>query len=216
MLLNKTIRFCDKFGTEHVGPVDKELDFTLEINKIQYFKHEIRILEVLPYRFYAIQWHRGWANDPELEIQMTREDYENTVSSFRYTKKQGYYWAEKDGIVSFYYYIQPGPGFGGRKFTLNMQDGSREVLSGPWSGNYFTANRIFTNQCMSCNIVVHDNGSRLNKWDLFSRRNKIRSLYAGHILVEKARMLLPPGIELYYNGDTICPSLDSERLVKQS
>jgi len=71
-------------------------------------------------------------NLPTLEVLVDEiPDYKSLV----YEQKGCCYFAEKDGLVDFYYYSSPGEGYGGSKFSIIMKDGSTKVLEGPWSGN---------------------------------------------------------------------------------
>lgn len=69
-------------------------------------------------------------NTPRLKLLV-----DHIPTDLVYDQKGNSYFAEKDGFVDFYYYQSPGEGFGGRKFDLNMKDGSVKSLYGPWSSN---------------------------------------------------------------------------------
>lgn len=199
MLLNKTIRFMDKTGIEVIGPVDKERGCWIDVNSNTYLLHKIKIIEVLPYRFSGINWYHEFANDPVIEISMTQEDHAKNYQAIVYEQKGYSYWAEKDGLVSFYYYTGPENGFAGREFELKMKDGSTQILKGPWSGNYMSMNEVFP-KTTCCTIIVPKQGYDFR--------------YASRILAEKAKMLLPPNVFLFDDGTTICPSLSPEKIEK--
>lgn len=61
------------------------------------------------------------------------------LDDYRFKKNGSMYYAEKDGAVRFFSYSKPGDGFGGDHFRLTMEDGSKEVLIGPWSSRAFVA-----------------------------------------------------------------------------
>lgn len=58
-----------------------------------------------------------------------------SIDDFVYEEKNGFYFGELDGVVSFFFYKTPGQGFGGTTFSLKMTDGSVRELHGPWSSN---------------------------------------------------------------------------------
>lgn len=93
----------------------------------------------------TVNTYPNFANSPEVVLTVEGIPDHNTL---RYTKipcpgSNGYiYLAEQDGYVSFYFYDVPGPGFGGREFTLNMTDGTTMVLQGPWSSRAGFINTI--------------------------------------------------------------------------
>lgn len=70
-------------------------------------------------------------NLPTLEILVDKiPDNDSLI----YEQKGSSYFAEKDGFVSFFYYNEPGRGYGGRIFTINTKDGKKDLI-GPWSSN---------------------------------------------------------------------------------
>lgn len=70
-------------------------------------------------------------NLPTLEVLVDKiPDRDSLV----YDQKGSFYFAEKDGYVSFFHYSRPGEGYGGRKFTINV-NGKQKYLIGPWSSN---------------------------------------------------------------------------------
>ena len=89
-----------------------------------------------------INWMEGWANDPSLSITATgvpkNDDY-------IYTQKDNLYFAlHESGCASFFAH-SPGnqTGFGGREFTLQMQDGDAKTIKGPWSSRCSVMNMYF-------------------------------------------------------------------------
>jgi hypothetical protein len=95
-----------------------------------------------------IDWYLGWANNPVLNIQLDSE----YPTEFLYEKKDGIYYAENEFICSFFAYTSPGDGYGGQKFHLNMKDGTKETLIGPWSSNHDYVNSVGFGPCINCSI----------------------------------------------------------------
>lgn len=76
-------------------------------------------------------------NNPEFDNLPTLEVLVDKIpdhNSLVYEQKGNSYFAEKDGYVNFFYYQRPGEGYGGRKFTINV-NGEQKDLIGPWSSN---------------------------------------------------------------------------------
>lgn len=101
----------------------------------------------------SINWYERYVNNPVLKIE-TSEAAVRGHNDFVYEEKDGCYFAEKDGFVSFFYYQAPGEGFGGSHFTLNMKDGTKKTLIGPWSSRAGAMNCRFEQQCLD---VVYNN-----------------------------------------------------------
>ena len=195
-LFNKTIRFLDKSGTEQRGYVSQERGPWISVEQKTYLLHEIKILETLPYRYLGVEWFETWANDPVLRIFMTEDRQSTNLALMRYEQKGDDFWAEHKGLVRFFHYPGPGNGYGGRSFTITMKNGSARVLKGPWSGSCREMNKIFP-ESMPCSIHTE------------------KGRYAGSILVEKARLLIPPHIYLFKdNTGLTSPSLSPEKLMK--
>lgn len=79
---------------------------------------------------HKVNMYEGYANDAKYEIWV--EDMPE-LSDLRYEQRGHLYFAEKDGLVSFYAYSGPGDGYGGRAFPITLVDGTEVVLKGPWS-----------------------------------------------------------------------------------
>ena len=83
-----------------------------------------------------------------LEIPKPLHDLWNRQSSFVYdvihTKRGDMYFAEDPmtGRVRYFFYNQPGHGFGGSTYRLPMVDGSTATLIGPWSSNSHAMNTV--------------------------------------------------------------------------
>ena len=81
-----------------------------------------------------------------LEIPKYLHDmYEGHSENLRYTVKDGNMFLavdERTGRVSYFFYDQPGRGFGGSKYKITMVDGSVKELIGPWSSNSRAMNAV--------------------------------------------------------------------------
>jgi hypothetical protein len=78
-----------------------------------------------------------------------------------YDVKNGIYYAELDGYVSFFYYQSPGNGYAGREFVLNMKDGSAKTLKGPWSSNSASINAAGFGPC--CEVSITDDPTAFDR-----------------------------------------------------
>lgn len=79
-----------------------------------------------------INWMEDWANDPNLIVYT---DKILRLEDFRYQQYGPLYFAFdlKSGQCSYFAYQGPGNGYGGAHFDLQMRDGTRQKLIGPWS-----------------------------------------------------------------------------------
>lgn len=76
-------------------------------------------------------------NNPEFDNLPTLKVLVDNIpdhDSLVYDQKGNSYFAEKDGYVNFFYYQRAGEGYGGYKFTINV-NGEQKDLYGPWSSN---------------------------------------------------------------------------------
>ena len=64
-------------------------------------------------------------------------------SNMQYEQRGSMYFAqdERTGRVSYFFYEEPGQGFGGYTYNLPMKDGKTAILHGPWSSNSHAMNR---------------------------------------------------------------------------
>lgn len=79
---------------------------------------------------HKVNMYEGYANDAKYQIWV--EDMPE-LSDLRYEQRGNLYFAEKDGLVSFYSYTSPGDGYAGCHFPITLVDGTEVVLKGPWS-----------------------------------------------------------------------------------
>lgn len=110
-----------------------------------------------------VRWNTGLANDPRLEVLV---DKMPPMADLRYEQKDGCYFAQKEGFVSFFYYTGPGEGFGGSTFKIKLADGTDKDLIGPWSSRSGVMNRHFP-QSLEVSIT-EDAGSFARGWTLFA------------------------------------------------
>ena len=92
-----------------------------------------------------VNWHSEYDNSPTFEILV---DKFPDRKDFRYKEKNGIYYAELEGLVSFFYYRSPGNGYGGQKFSIVMEDGTKKDLIGPWSSRSGAVNSIGFGPCL--------------------------------------------------------------------
>ena len=119
-----------------------------------------------------VNWMEGWANPPKLVVHM--DDYPD-AGRFIFEERNGCYFAvdQASGVVRFFYYAQPGRGYGGRDFTLRMKDGSERTLSGPWSSRCACMNEVGFPHSVECVIVTKEGHN-----------------VSGALLIDKAKELL--------------------------
>lgn len=87
----------------------------------------------------------NFKNDWELELVIPKELWQlyEDRSHMQYEQRGSMYFAqdERTGRVSYFFYKEPGHGFGGSTYNLPMKDGTTAVLIGPWSSNSHAMNR---------------------------------------------------------------------------
>ena len=97
-----------------------------------------------------INWYEESDNSPTFELLIDKFPDRNLL---RYQEKNGIYYAELEGFVSFFSYSGPDKGFGGRKFPITMMDGSKKELIGPWSSRAGAVNSIGFGPCVDASIT---------------------------------------------------------------
>lgn len=117
-----------------------------------------------------VNWKDGWDNNPRLELLV---DEIPSKDSLRYEERNDLYYAEHNGYVSFYFYTQPGNGFGGTIFDIVMKNGTERSLKGPWSSRAGVANRLGFGPCLDVSLT--------DKLEAFERGY---TFYAGHCSLE--------------------------------
>ena len=151
-----------------------------------------------------VEWHEEYLNFPNLVIEV---DALPDPKVLRYEERNGIYYAEHRGYVSFFYYTAPGDGFGGAKFPIVMKDGTSKVLVGPWSSRASCVNEQGFGPCMDVTLKV---------------QGKPHSYFAGAVTLHLAQRAVKglPGVFLIpftRSGEvTFTPSLEAGRIVKPS
>ena len=97
-----------------------------------------------------VDWMEKFGNDPRLKVLV---DKVPNKEDLRYSYKNGLYYAELDGYVSFFSYRGPGNGFGGNVFDIVMTDGRNVSLVGPWSSRAAVANSVGFGPCLDVSIT---------------------------------------------------------------
>ena len=129
-----------------------------------------------------VNWAEGFSNDPSLEILV---DKMPELKDLSYKNKGSLYYAELDGSVSFFHYAGPGNGFGGRSFTIQMENGEEKILQGPWSSNASSMNEAGFGPCLDVSII-----------DDLASYERGYTFYSGHVtidLIEQSKHLVEIG-----------------------
>lgn len=126
-----------------------------------------------------VNWHIGFDNDPTLEVWVgSLPSIEDLVyKEIKTGPDTSFYHAEKDGYVHYLYHDpRDTRGFGGRAFTLNMEDETEKVIKGPWSSRAAVYNDLVPGpDCVDVSIT--------DEAEVFERGHTFR---AGSILLGKA------------------------------
>ncbi len=122
-----------------------------------------------------INWREGWANAPDLELLVDRIP---ALDEMRFQVHAMWcYFAELDGYISFYIDDPHNHwGFAGRHFDLEMVDGSKVILEGPWSSRAGACNKLGLTP--SVDVALTD---RPEQW------GSGMSLSTGHVTVVLAK-----------------------------
>jgi hypothetical protein len=150
-----------------------------------------------------VNWYESALNRPVVELLV--DDNPNEVPH-RYEERNGIYYSEVDGMVSFFYYRVPGMGFGGHKFPIMMKDGTEKVLEGPWSSNSAEVNSRGFGPCVECHIT--DNEKAFDRGYTFYASAITKSL-----LEEVCQSL---GLYCVECDGSFYPSLHPTRMIKPS
>lgn len=97
-----------------------------------------------------INWMEEWANEPGLYLLLKDCPKHEEL---KYEERNSCFFAEKDGLIEFFHYKQPGDGYAGRHFNITMQDGSHKVLKGPWSSRASVMNKQGFTPCIEAAIT---------------------------------------------------------------
>lgn len=105
----------------------------------------------------SVRWNEGWLNHPQLILDVDRSEV--NYDTMRYEQRGSIYYAEREGLVSFFAYSGPGDGYGGHEFPITMKDGTKKILKGPWSSRASAINSMGFGPCLD--MVFRFNG---NEW----------------------------------------------------
>jgi len=112
-----------------------------------------------------------------------------SLSELVFEKKYPLYFAEKEGYVAFFSYRNPGNGYGGRTFNINIRqkngNTTKEELIGPWSSRTGVMNKVGFIPSMS--VAITDDENTFNRSYTF---------HTGYITVQLAKDCLPKGYVL--------------------
>ncbi len=140
-----------------------------------------------------VNWMLNWANDPRLVLLV-----DESPKNFIYQKKGCLYFAEKEGIVRFFFYDGPGDGYSGRNFDITLDTGEEVTLQGPWSSR----SGVMNNAGFTPSMEVHFT-------DSLKHFERGYTLYAGHVTVELAKKVVEEFlpycriIEENYHGEEV-------------
>lgn len=105
-----------------------------------------------------INWYEGYGNAPQITIFVDKRP-----KNFIYVLKpvrdnQTIYFAEStDGICHFYLHNTKNEGgFYGREYELNLADGSKKKIKGPWSSRAEVMNEFGFGPIMDCGVHAED------------------------------------------------------------
>ena len=94
-----------------------------------------------------IDWYEGWANYPKLVVGIDRKPV------WKYICRNNMYFAQDDFVFNFFYHHQHNQeGYGGRIFDLDMVDGTKASIKGPWSSRAEVMNREGFRACVDSHI----------------------------------------------------------------
>lgn len=103
----------------------------------------------------VINWMFGWANNPELKFTLDEEPgkayYKKTP-----TEEGMLYYAVSGDVVYHYLQTRSHSGFGGRKINCTMEDGSTEILHGPWDSGVGHVNKYTDLRIISTSYTYPD------------------------------------------------------------
>lgn len=97
-----------------------------------------------------INWSKNYDNSPTLQLLV---DKIPPLENLRYQERNGIFYSELEGYVSFFYYRSAGEGYGGRKFLITMTDGTKKELIGPWSSRAGAVNSVGFGPCVDVSIA---------------------------------------------------------------
>jgi len=126
----------------------------------------------------SINWMEGCVNDPQIEVLV---DKIPPAEDFLFEKRGDLYFAMVDGYVKmFAWHGKPDNGFGGSKFDINMIDGSKATLIGPWSSGSYATNAAGFPHSIEVNVA--------------EQNSKYSCRVAGHMFVKMVLRAMDEGV----------------------
>jgi hypothetical protein len=108
-----------------------------------------------------VNWHEDWDNNPTFEMNVDKmlDQDQYLYRTYPIPGHGTLYVSDNTELVKFLLSSGDKSGYGGRKFTLNMEDGSVVEVTGPWSSNSSAVYQITNGEvdCVECNIL-EENG----------------------------------------------------------
>ena len=92
-----------------------------------------------------VDWHEGWANRANLVVTVDRVPSFDEGSYIELKRGiGGLYWSDNDGMVHFFAHDKYNEsGYGGREFTIQLENGDAKTIKGPWSSRASAMNNHF-------------------------------------------------------------------------
>lgn len=90
--------------------------------------------------------------------------------NMKFEKRGNLYRAQSGIWISFFAYKAPGDGYGGAAFDIELVDGTKETLIGPWSSNADSIFKAFPDRDEPVNVILprcisgHISRNAIEKW----------------------------------------------------
>lgn len=86
-----------------------------------------------------VEWYKSFHNRPSLAVLVDRMVKSNERV---YVERENIHYSEVGGHADYFFYKQPGEGFGGRHFVVKMVGGIKKRCIGPWSSGAYGVNSV--------------------------------------------------------------------------
>lgn len=86
-----------------------------------------------------VDWNKDYDNRPNLVVLV---DKMPTHDEMFFTQVDSIYYSVTGGNANYFHYVSPGEGYAGRVFEINMVDGTKKALKGPWSSRAGCVNSV--------------------------------------------------------------------------
>lgn len=133
-------------------------------------------------------------NRPILRIVV---DKTPDLADLRYTRSDSLWYAELDGYVSFFHWLEKegdNGGFGSAKYDITMVDGRKKTLLGPWSSRAGALNQRGFGPCVDVDLYANGKAWLVGRAvTLAFAREAIKRCLPPHT-PDAARGLHPPNI----------------------